>query len=301
MVNYIEGKITVYTPTYNRGYCLNKLYESLLRQTNKNFDWLIVDDGSIDNTKELVMSWIKDNKIDIKYIYQENAGKMHALNVAYERINAELNVCVDSDDFLVDEAIDLILTKWKAIRDNKQLAGLVGLDRFEDGKLVGTNFPENIKTAKYREFETKYNIKGDKKFVYRTDIVHDTAKYPMIDGEKFPALGYLYRLIDQNYDLYLLNTVLCVVEYLDDGISKNKFTQFKKSPNSFAFYRLERMRMAVNYKDKFKNAIHYVSSCIFAKRNIFKNNPYWLTTLLAFPLGILLNIYILKSKKKGVV
>src|SRR5690606_17609568 len=233
--------LTVYTPTYNRGYCLGRLYESLLRQKKSNFEWLIIDDGSTDNTKELVSQWISDKKINIRYFYQINAGKAQALNVAHDMINTELCTCVDSDDYLVDNAIESIITKWEEVRSNRKIAGIVGLDRYEDGSIVGTMFPMNLSTAKYAEFETKYNIKGDKKFVYRTDVIREFPKYPLIAKEKFPAIGYLYRLIDQKYDLCLVNTVLCVVEYLEDGISKNKITQFKKCPNSFAFYRLERM------------------------------------------------------------
>lgn len=301
MKTYLEGKITIYTPTFNRGYCLNRLYQSLLGQTNLNFEWLIIDDGSTDNTKELVGEWIAEKKIPIRYFYQNNSGKMQAVNVAHGLINTELNTCVDSDDYLLNDAVEIILTKWKEVREKKYIAGIVGLDVFRDGKIVGTAFPKNLSVAKFSEFDIKYNIKGDKKFIYRTEIIQKYPKYPSIAGEKFPAPGYLYRLIDQDYDLYLINEKLCVVEYLEDGISKNKFTQFKKCPNAFAFYRLERMRLAINYRDKFVNAAHYISSCLFSNKNMFKDNPFWLTTFFALPVGLLLNVYIKMGNKKGAV
>lgn len=301
MKQYRENKLTIYTPTYNRGYCIDKLYKSLLSQTNQDFEWVIIDDGSNDQTQDLVKGWISEKKIIIRYFYQENKGKQEAVNLAHSLIENELNTCVDSDDYLENDAVDFILNKWKEIKSNQKLAGLVGLDRFENGEIIGTKFPDNISQAKFSEFETKYKIKGDKKFVYKTSIIHQYPKYPSIANEKFPAPGYLYRLIDEDYDLYLTNKVLCVVEYLEDGISKNKFKQFMKCPNSFAFYRLERMRLAKSFPDKFKNAVHYVNSCIFAKRNLFTDNPYIITTLLAIPLGVLLSFYIRYTNKKGMV
>ena len=100
-------KITVFTPAYNRAHTLPRTYESLKRQNNKNFIWLIIDDGSIDNTQELVDQWIKeDNDFIIQYIYKENGGMHTAHNVAYQNITTELNVCIDSDDCLADNAID---------------------------------------------------------------------------------------------------------------------------------------------------------------------------------------------------
>lgn len=301
MRDYIEGKLTIYTPTYNRGYCILNLYESLLRQNSSDFEWLIIDDGSSDDTKQLVDTWISENLIKIRYIYQENKGKQEAVNLAHSLIENELNTCIDSDDYLENDAVEYILNKWKTIKSNKGLAGLVGLDRYTSGEIVGTKFPTTLNIAKFSDFITKYKIKGDKKFIYRTEVIHKYPRYPNIAGEKFPAPGYLYRLIDEDYDLYLTNKVLCIVEYLEDGISKNKFKQFMNSPNSFAFYRLERMRLAKSFGEKFKNSIHYINSCIYAKKNIFKNNPYLITTILAVPFGILLSFYIKYTNKKGMV
>lgn len=289
--------ITVYTPTFNRGYILSNLYYSLLRQTNQNFEWLIIDDGSKDNTRELVSKWIEDNKIKITYKYQENKGKMEALNFAHDLICSELNVCVDSDDFLVDDAIEIILDEWKKVRGNKKIAGLVGLDVFKSGEVVGTKFPEDLKYSKFSHFFGKITL-GDKKFVYRTDIIKRYPKYPSFNNEKFPAPGYLYRLIDQDYDLYLINKVLCVVEYLEDGISKNKYLQFRKSPNSFMFYRLELIRLSDNFLDKYKSAVHFVSSCLFAQKSFF-NNKYFLLIISALLPGLILNLYLRFTTKKS--
>ena len=289
--------ITVYTATYNRAYVLEDLYNSLIRQTNQNFDWLIIDDGSQDNTRELVSKWIEDDLIKITYKFQNNKGKMEALNFAHDLISRELNVCVDSDDYLADDAIEIILSEWEKVKGNKKIAGLVGLDVFKTGEVVGTKFPEDLKYSKFSHFFGKIT-KGDKKFVYRTDVVKKYPKYPSFPNEKFPAPGYLYRLIDQDYDLYLINKVLCVVEYLEDGISKNKYLQFRKYPNSFMFYRLELIRLSDSFQEKYKSAVHYVSSCLFAQKSFF-NNKYFSLIIFALLPGLILNLYLRFTSKKN--
>jgi len=300
MKRYRTNIITVYTPTYNRAYCLNQLYESLKRQSNRSFEWLVIDDGSTDNTEDLLKTWIAEASFKISYFKQENEGKMAKLNFAHQIIDTELCMCVDSDDYLVDNAIEEIFNTWKTVAPLPNLAGIVGLDIYKDGKIVGTKFPNNLNRIKFSRFD-KHNVKGDKKFIYRTSVINSYPPYPCFPGEKFPAPGYLFRLIDVDYDLWIINKPLCVVEYLTDGLSKNKFLQFKKAPNSFVFYRQERMRLSDNFNERFKNAIHYVSSCLFAKRGVFSKNKYPIITIFALPFGMALNVYIRLTNKKGVV
>ena len=100
--------LTVFTPAYNRAYTLHKCYESLTRQTNKNFKWMIIDDGSTDNTANLVAKWKEESDFEIIYIYKQNRGMHTAHNTAYENIDTELNVCIDSDDYLTDEKFSVV-------------------------------------------------------------------------------------------------------------------------------------------------------------------------------------------------
>jgi len=297
---YKDDLLTIYTPTYNRAYCLTQLYESLVRQKRTNFQWLIIDDGSNDNTADLVLDWKSKSTFKIDYYKQMNEGKMAKLNFAHSIIDSELCVCIDSDDYLTDTAVDDILKEWETVKNFSDIGGMVGLDIFKDGSLVGTGFPSNTDRIKYRDFD-KLNVKGDKKFVYKTSVLNKYPPYPSFSGEKFPAPGYLYRLIDVDYSLWIVNKPLCIVEYMDDGLSKNKYSQFRKSPNSFMYYRHERMRLSSSFAEKFRNAIHYVSSCLFANKGFFRNNDFKITTFFAVPIGILLNMYIKKTKKKGVV
>ena len=294
--------ITVFTPTYNRGYCLHKLYDSLCRQTtsSENFEWLVVDDGSTDNTENLIYRWRKTTSFKITYYKQKNEGKMAKLNFIHKVIETEFCMNVDSDDYLVDDALEKILVLCEKIKDDERIAGIVGLNIFESKEIVGTLFPEDNMLMKFSDFH-KNGVKGDKKFIYKTNVIKEYPDYPSINGEKFPAPGYLYRLIDVNYDLLVSNQTFCVVEYMDDGLSKNKYKQFVNSPNSWAFYRKERVRLADNFPEKFRNSIHYVSSQIFARKSIFNGCHNIFLTILALPFGIGLNIYIRNTNKKGII
>ncbi len=293
--------ITVFTPTYNRAYCLHKCYESLIRQSNQDFVWLIIDDGSTDDTKELVESWIIENKIDIQYHYQKNLGMHGGHNAAYRLINTTLNICIDSDDCIGENAIENILRTWEPIKNNPEFAGIVGLDADETGKIIGTKIPEHIKETTLYDLYNVHGVKGDKKLVYRTEVVKKYPPYPIFEGERFVPLGYLYQLIDQDYKLLPVNEVFCIVEYMADGSSMNILKQYRRHPRGFAFSRKSRMKMAKNFKDQFKNAIHYVSSSMFIKNSAFlKESPKKITTILAIPFGILLNLYIRYKTKEGI-
>jgi len=284
--------LTIFTPTYNRAYCLNQVYYSLTAQSNPDFIWLIIDDGSTDNTKELINSWISENNIEIQYHYQENQGMHGGHNAAYRLMETELNVCIDSDDFMPNDGVEKILKFWSAHRKS-EYAGIVGLDADKNGHVIGTKFPDTLKEATLTDLYDKFKVKGDKKIVYRTDIVKKYPPYPIFEGEKFVPLGYLYQLIDQDYKLLPLNEVLCIVEYLADGSSMNMLKQYRKHPQGFAFSRKSRMTLAKSFKDKFKNAIHYVSCSMFIKNSRFINeSPKKLSTILAIPFGIILNFYI---------
>ncbi|HRP90892.1 MAG TPA: glycosyltransferase family 2 protein [Edaphocola sp.] len=290
--------LTIFTPTFNRAYCLHQVYESLLRQTNQNFKWLIIDDGSSDNTKELVASWQTENKIAIEYIYQENQGMHGAYNTAYHNIDTELNICIDSDDFMPDNAVALIEDFWKKNGSNKY-SGLIGLDANTDGSIIGKRFPENLKASTLEDLYHKHKIPGDKKLVFRTEVVKNYPPYPLFKGENFVPHGVLFIMIDKDYELLCLNEPLVLVEYLADGSSRNMLKQYLRYPKGFLYSREVTLKYSKYWKVKLKNMIHLVSCHIQLKDwNIFRNNPYPILTLLLSPLGGLLYIYI-KYKNKS--
>lgn len=287
--------LTVFTPSYNRAYTLNKCYESLKRQTSQDFIWLIIDDGSSDNTKELVDKWIKEDKINIKYIYQKNQGMHGAHNTAYANIDTELNVCIDSDDYMTDDAVENIISFWnKNKRDN--IAGIMGLDTYENGDVIGDEFPDDLKESTYWDIYHKYKLKGDKKLVYRSDLTKKYT-YPIFEGEKYVGLGYKYAKLDEDYKLLVMNKKLCVVEYMQDGSTKNIMKQYRNNPKGFTFIRKEDMKNPKgNISFKLKSCIHYVSSSFISKNKSFiKESPCKFLTVISIVPGFILYKYIIKN------
>lgn len=284
--------LTVFTPTYNRAFCLGQVYNSLCRQKSTDFCWLIIDDGSTDNTKQLVDSWINEGKVDITYIYKKNGGMHTAHNAAYNHIKTELNVCIDSDDYMPDDAVHQILEMWSAY-GSRNLAGIIGLDAFKDGRIVGSAMPQHISQSKLTDLYQKHGVTGDKKLVIRTEVVNKYPRYPEYENERLVPLGTLYRMIDSDYVFLCTNQVLCIVEYLADGSSNNIFRQYRQSPQGFYYARIVEMKYSKKIYYTFTRAIHLVSSSIFSgKLNVFENNPNVLITVLAFPFGIALNLYL---------
>lgn len=291
--------ITVFTPTFNRAYCLHLGYVALKHQTCTDFKWLIIDDGSTDNTKELVHNWIAEGVIDIEYHYKENGGMHTGHNEAYKFIDTELNVCIDSDDFMPDNAIELILNKWQN-EGGDQYAGLLGLDVDTNGNVIGTRFPEYLHICKYSELKRKHGVVGDIKFVYRTEVIKKYMPYPIFENEKFVPLGYVYALIDKDYNMLCSNEIYCIVEYMPDGSTKNIIKQYFRNPKGFAHERKILMIRWPFFIDRFRYAMHYISSSIIQKnKNFISESPNKVMTIIALPFGILLHLYILLLNKKG--
>lgn len=289
--------LTIFTPAYNRARTLSRTYESLCRQDCKEFIWLIVDDGSTDQTSELVHDWQnRENGFEIQYIYQENGGMHTAHNTAYENIDTELNVCIDSDDCLADGAVRKILLMWQNIK-HKDYAGIIGLDADLEGRIIGKGFPDDMKETTLTGYYATGG-KGDKKLVYRTDVIKKYPPYPVFTGEKYVALAYKYRLIDQDCKLAVLNEVLCNVEYQADGSSATMWKQYVNNPKGFAFWRKTCMQYPLSTKRLWIDCVHYVAESIIAgDKSYIKESPNRAMTIIAAPFGTLLSIYIKKRAK----
>jgi glycosyltransferase involved in cell wall biosynthesis len=290
-MNNTTTTLTVFIFSYNRAYCLHLGYEALKRQTCKDFTWLIVDDGSTDNTKELIEKWQAEADFIIEYVWKKNGGMHTAHNIAYQNIHTELNTCIDSDDYMPDDAVEKIIKFWKK-NGNEKYAGIVGLDATRNGQIIGTKFSEDLKEITLSGFYAAGG-KGDKKLVYRTSVINAYPEYPEFREEKLVPLDYKYLLVDQDYKLLTLNEPLVFVEYMPDGSTRNILKQYRSSPKGFASSRLLHIQYAKSFKEKFKNAIHLVSSSIFIgdyKWLLRANRPCLI--LFALPFGILLNIYI---------
>jgi len=296
----VTPMLTVFTPTYNRAYTLHLCYESLKRQSCKDFIWLIIDDGSTDHTKDLVEAWIEEGLVAIRYHYQDNQGMHGAHNAAYEHVDTELNVCIDSDDYMADDAVEKITSFWSTHRSD-QYAGIIGLDATPNGDVIGTWMPEHLHKSTLTDLYAKHKVLGDKKLVYRTELTKKVPPYPIFPGEKYCPLSYKYILLDQQCPLLIMNEVLCHVEYRPDGSSLNMINQYKKNPRGFAFFRKAAMVHSHSFKEKFREAAHYVSSSLIMKNSRFINeSPLKWMTLLATPIGTMLYLYIQMTNKATV-
>lgn len=284
--------LTVFTPAYNRAHTIQRTYESLCMQTSKDFVWLIIDDGSTDNTAELVKEWQKrDNGFEIRYIYKENGGMHTAHNTAYENITTELNVCIDSDDKLAEGAVEKILKKWDEVK-NTGVAGIIALDADFENNILGKPFAADLKRTTLHGYY-KSGGSGDKKLIYRTDVINEFPPYPVFEGEKFVALSYKYRLIDEKYELAVMNEIVCNVEYQPDGSSAGIIKQIYNNPQGYVFWRKFKMEHADSVKQLFIDSVHYVSSSITGRNKyIIKDSPKKLMTVIAFPFGVILSVYI---------
>ena len=287
--------LTVFTPTYNRAHTLTRTYDSLCRQTCKDFEWLIIDDGSTDNTRELIQGFIDEAIISICYIYKENGGLYTGYNTAYANIETELNVCIDSDDYMPENAVELIVKTWRE-RGSERYAGIIGLDFYVNtDKPIDGYFSEGITECWFLDLYIKFKRRGDSKQVMRTDLMKQVAPQIGFEGEKnFNPVYMLLQVCDER-PLLVLNENLCYVDYQqNDSMSSTIFRQYMDSPRSFAKQRLLEMGLKRNtFVNRFRLAVHYVSSCMIARDNNWLTNaPHKLLVICASPLGGILYLYI---------
>ena len=259
----IDKVMSVFTPTYNRAYILPRLYDSLCRQTCNRFEWLIVDDGSCDNTKEVVDEWIREDKITIRYFWQENGGKQRAYNLGVEKSDLDLFLCVDSDDFLSENCVEEILAKWEEIKYMSDIAGIIALRGDMEGKPLGTYFPENLEYTTTTELYGKYKFRGDMTMAYRTDIL---KQYPywIADGEKFIGEGYVWSQIDQKYKLAIIPKLFMYGEYLPDGYTYSVRKVTKNNPKSYVVLKKQTIEFADSYWEKYLHTILCIVGCIMS-------------------------------------
>ena len=297
----MKTKITIFTPTYNRADLLRRCYESMKRQTNQNFIWLIIDDGSTDNTKDVIQEWeLEEKQFCLQYIYKQNGGLHTAYNTAIANIETELCACIDSDDYMPDDAIEKILSFWE-LYGSSDYAGIVGLDYYLDGKVIGDELPNQKAINLIDLLIGKYRIiNGDRTNVVRTELYKKYAPMIVFLGEKNFNPHYLHLQISKNYDFLVLNENLRYVEYQPTGMSNSMLKQYRNSPNSF----IEIRKLYLSFdnapiKFKLKHSIHLVSSCIIAGdiSRAWKESPEKIYSFLMLPAGWILSL-IIKWKTK---
>ena len=280
-------RLTIFTPTYNRAYILPKLYDSLCEQTCQDFDWLIVDDGSTDHTKELVGDWIKEKKISIRYVCQENGGKMRAYNKAVSLTETELFVCIDSDDQLASEfVVKDSLAFWDERKNScleKKIAGMVSLRRSLYGK-------QRLASISYGSLhDICSNYKGETTIFLLTEILRNYP-YPSFEGEIFITDVYIYDRMDEDYFFLFHPYISQKCDYHEDGYTMSYRQLLFKNPRGHREYHAQRIRL--HKEGVFKSMICYISLSLFIKdHTLFSSSPNLMMSLLLYPLGCLKHLY----------
>ncbi len=289
--------ITIFTPTYNRAYIIENLYRSLQRQTCKDFEWLIVDDGSTDNTEELFQEWSKEENFPVRYIKQQNGGKHRAINRGVKEAKGELFFIVDSDDYLMCDAIEKIIFCYEKIKEKKEFGGVCGLKCYPDGKRVGGEDDFGVLDCNSLDFRYKYKVKGDMAEVIKTDVMREYP-IPEFEGEKFCPEAVFFNRIAQKYILRYFYEKIYICDYLPDGLTA-KITKIRmQSPKSSALCYAEMVRFKIPIVPKIKAAINYWRFSFCDKSNLvakIKGINWYLITLM--PIGYVMYKRDLKTIK----
>lgn len=286
-------RLTIFTPTYNRAYILPKLYESLCSQTCLDFEWLIVDDGSTDETHELVEKWQQEGRVDIRYCLQENGGKMRAYNKAVSLTMSDLFVCIDSDDQLYN---DTVVEDSLAFWDRMSRCGFPGgtaADRVAGwiSQRKMPHSPDVIQTEPYcgKLCEICSATKGETTIFIRMEVLRKYSYY-VHEGERFIPDSYIYDQMDEKY-LFLYHPYYSqICEYHDDGLTRNWKAWLFSNPYSYREYHAQRIRL--RKPGLIHSVICYISISLHVGEWLMvKKSPMPILTLLFYPLGCLKFIY----------
>jgi glycosyltransferase involved in cell wall biosynthesis len=238
--------ITVLTPTYNRAQLLPRLYNSLLTQTSKDFGWVVVDDGSIDDTGQIVKIWINENKIPIKYLKKENGGKHTAVNFGVKNITTELTFILDSDDYIVENAIEKICFYFAKYKDTENICGIT-FHRQTDRKINGGAFPQKEQIENYPQFQV--NIwHGDTAQIFYTEILRNFP-FPEYNGKlKCVSEDIVWIPMGLKYKTIYISEILTISEYQASGLTKN----LRKTQNYQAQYERGLLYLNPVFKIKYR-------------------------------------------------
>lgn len=292
--NYL---ITVFTSTYNRAYLLPRLYSSLCRQEFKDFEWLVIDDGSTDNTEELMVKYSSQGIINIRYIKTTNGGKHRAINLAAKEAKGELFYIIDSDDYLYDDALQIISLYYGEIRMDNSFGGIWGLKTHPNGKKLGGGVYSKIDCT-YLEFRYKYHIGGDMAEFFKTDVIRE-FQFPDISNEKFCSEGLLWTRIASKYKLRFIYEKICICQYLVDGLTSNTIKVRINSPQYASIGYIEHTHASVPFVIKIKSAINFWRFAVYTRWSFKKKIgligwQYLLCLLFAF-FFIIRDSYICRS------
>ena len=282
---------TVCTPTYNRARLLPRVYDSLREQTYVDFEWLVVDDGSIDGTAELVRRWSSEAPFPVRYIWQENGGKHMAHNVCVREARGELFVMIDSDDWLVPSALERLKTECDQIPDQKRYSGVCCLFQYADGEIVGDRFPQNQMDSNAVDLRYNHGVHGDKVGCTRTDIL---CRYPFPEhlGRHYVPESLVWNRISQQYQMICVNVAIGVKEYQANGITDTSKLNSYRNPLAYYCCHLEVLngQVKIRFRPSVRVAVALAKCSILARKSPFAVKPplYRAMAVAVLPAGSLM-------------
>ncbi len=288
--------ITVFTPTYNRGYIIEKLYKSLKVQSSFNFEWLVIDDGSSDNSEELFNIWCKnDNKFNIRYYKIENGGKPRAINKAVELAKGKYFFMVDSDDYLLEQAIKKLEAWIKEVDEIEDIVAVGAAKAFPNMRYIKGIEPDINESIGYLDAtnidRSKYNLDADMCEAYKVEILKKFS-FNVWKGEKFsPEEIVLNEMALQGYKVRWHKDIIYICDYLEDGLTKGNWNLLKNNPMGYAMLYNHKLKFAKGFKKRFNYACQHIALSIIGNQYgyIFESNAKLLTSL-ALPFGYILSI-----------
>jgi len=288
--------LTIFTPTYNRINTIERTFRSLCRQTVKDFEWLVVDDGSTDGTGALINEFKSKANFPVIYIKKKNGGKHTAYNAALEVANGKYFFTVDSDDWLCDDSLNIIQDSVNSTDipiETSDIAGIIALKSFSDGKIIGTELPEPAYAATLSELEHN-GYGGERSIILKTSIAR-AMPFPFIEGEHFMTESVVYDQIDNSYKFIVLNRNLTICEYQPDGLSLNLKKLMLNNPGGYMLYYSQRIDKAVTFKERISYILRYLaySSLFKGKKSslIYRGRYKYICNTLS-PLGKFMAWYI---------
>lgn len=284
-------QVSVLTATWNRAHLLPRCFESLCQQVPLPVEWIVVDDGSTDDTRRVMSVIAESSPFRVQYLSQVNAGKHCAVNRAAKAATGELALILDSDDMLTPNALGLIARAWKEIPETSRqsYAGIVGHSVDQRGTLIGCTFPaDGERMTPLRLFHSD-RVRGDKLFVHRVDILQKYP-FPVFPGESFISEGIVWDRIRQSYRYRLLNEALQIVEYQADGLSASSLATRVKNPAGARAYYLQLASLDISWPRRLRSLVNYQR---FATHGgvrggqALADSPSPAVSALLFPLGAL--------------
>ncbi len=285
----MEKSITVITPTYNRAYILNTVYDSLKNQTSKDFIWLIIDDGSEDNTREIVQNWINEKIIEIEYIKKENGGKASALNCALDVLKTKYAVCLDSDDYFLPDAIKSAINIMESIKHDASCCGVISLRVSPDMNVLGgQKIPEKKPYITAADVFEDYSLHTELCCFYKSELLKQ-FRFPEIIGEKFISPAWMQYKITEKTKFLVSQEKYCVCSYIDDGLTKNKRKVILKNPKGYTC--VKRLSFENSHKliPLIKHGIMFgYGSLLSHDNNYIKTSPHKILSVILFPISFFL-------------